>query len=323
MKYYIYQGTGTDGELTKIAEVEDKKEYTVTGLTANSTYRFAVSSYNGLRESAKSNVITVKTSAIPVQSITLAIDKTALEVGGTAKVTVTITPANEIDGAAVLTSSNPQVATIDGAGNVKAIAPGTATITAKVGEKVSNVISLTVYEALVNVANLAAKNVTANSVDLSWDWWWMQYRIRNGDQLIGTVNNKQYQVTGLTPNVAYNLSVASFNGFRESPRTSLTVKTRGIQVKVPVSLAAGTTVSLVYLEYALGLVPIETEPKGMFGGGNRQILPAKVISSANGMSTIEITNSFNLMSDGLTMKQLPDKSFGVFEGYKALYYKGD
>lgn len=147
----------------------------------------------------------------------------------------------------------------------------------------------------------------------------MQYRIRNGDQLIGTVNNKQYQVTGLTPNVAYNLSVASFNGFRESPRTSLTVKTRGIQVKVPVILAAGTTVSLVYLEYALGLVPIGTEPKGMFGGGNRQIIPAKVISSANGMSTIEITNSFNLMSDGLTMKQLPDKSFAVYDGYKALF----
>ena len=80
--------------------------------------------------------------------------------------------------------------------------------------------------------------------------------------------------------------------------------------------------SLVYLEYALGLVPIGTEPKGMFGGGNRQILPAKVINTANGMSTIEITNSFNLMSDGLTMKQLPDKSFGVFEGYKALFMKG-
>lgn len=150
----------------------------------------------------------------------------------------------------------------------------------------------------------------------------MQYRIRNGDQLISTVNNKRYQITGLTPNAAYSLSVTSFNGFRESPRASLTVKTRGIQVKVPVSLTTGATVSLVYLEYALGLVPIGTEPKGMFGGGNRQILPAKVISSANGMSTLEITNSFNLMSDGLTMKQLPDKSFGVFEGYKALYYKG-
>ncbi|MBB1063649.1 fibronectin type III domain-containing protein [Limosilactobacillus fastidiosus] len=151
----------------------------------------------------------------------------------------------------------------------------------------------------------------------------MQYRIRNGDSLIATVSARNYQVSGLTPNTSYRLSVASFNGFRESPRASLTVKTRGIQVKVPVSLTTGATVSLVYLEYALGLVPIGTEPKGMFGGGNRQILPAKVISSANGTSTLEITNSFNLMSDGLTMKQLPDKSFGVFEGYKALYYKGD
>ncbi|MFC2685362.1 MAG: Ig-like domain-containing protein [Limosilactobacillus oris] len=169
MKYYIYQGKGADGELQKVAEVTDQKTYTATGLNANSTYRFAVSSYNGLRESAKSNIITVNTSAIPVQSITLAIDKTALEVGGTAKVTVTITPANETDGAAVLTSSNTKVATVDGAGNVKAIAPGTATITAKIGEKASNVISLTVYEALVNVTNLAASNVTSNSLDLTWE----------------------------------------------------------------------------------------------------------------------------------------------------------
>ena len=169
MKFYIYQGVGTDGELQKIAEVENKKEYTVTGLTANSTYRFAVSSYNGLRESAKSNVITVKTSAIPVQSITLAIDKTALEVGGTAKVTVTITPSNETDGAAVLSSSNTDVATVDSDGNISAVGAGTADITAKIGEKVSNVINLTVYEALVNVTNLAASNVTPNSLDLSWD----------------------------------------------------------------------------------------------------------------------------------------------------------
>lgn len=148
----------------------------------------------------------------------------------------------------------------------------------------------------------------------------MQYRIRNGDQLIGTVNNKQYQVTGLTPNVAYNLSVASFNGFSESPGANLTVKTRGIQVKVPVSLTAGTTVSLVYLEYALGLVPIGAEPKGMFGGGNQQTIPAEVVSSANGMSTIEITNSFNLLSDGLTMKQIDDGSFATYQGYKALFF---
>lgn len=39
MKYYIYQGVGTDGDLQKIAEVTDKKEYTVTGLTANALSR--------------------------------------------------------------------------------------------------------------------------------------------------------------------------------------------------------------------------------------------------------------------------------------------
>lgn len=168
MKYYIYQGEGADGELKKVAEVTDKKTYTATGLKANTAYRFAVSAYNGLRESAKSNIVTVNTSAIPVQSITLAIDKTSLEVGQSAKVTVTITPTNETDGSAVLTSSNTKVATVDGSGNVKAIGAGTATITAKVGEKSSNVISLTVYEALVNVSDLTSKNVTANSVELDW-----------------------------------------------------------------------------------------------------------------------------------------------------------
>lgn len=169
MKYYIYQGTGTDGELTKIGKVEDKKSYTVTGLKAHSTYRFAVSAYNGLREAAKSNVVTVQTQAIPVQSITLAIDKTALEVGQSAKITVTITPADETDGTATLTSSDDKVATVDNDGNVKTIASGTATISAKVGEKTSNVISLTVYEALVDVTDLTSKNITTNSVDLSWN----------------------------------------------------------------------------------------------------------------------------------------------------------
>lgn len=168
MKYYIYQGVGESGELTKIAEVTDQKAYTVTGLKAKTTYRFAVSSYNGLRESAKSNIVTVATSENPVQSITIAIDKTALEVGGTAKVGVTVTPANETDGNYTLSSTTPTVATVDQSGNVKAIAPGTTTIKATVGTKTSNVVKITVYEALVNVSSLTSSNVTTNSVGLSW-----------------------------------------------------------------------------------------------------------------------------------------------------------
>lgn len=168
MKYYIYQGNGTDGELNKIAEVEDQTEYTVTGLTANTTYRFAVSEYNGLRESAKSNVVTVNTSDIPVNGVTISVDNTTLEVGGTAKVSVTITPASETEGSATLTSSNTQVATVDNSGNIRAIAPGTANITATAGGKTSNVVKITVYEAVTSITNLTATNVTATSADLSW-----------------------------------------------------------------------------------------------------------------------------------------------------------
>ena len=168
MKYYIYQGLGADGELTKIAEVTDQKTYTVTGLQAKTTYRFAVSSYNGLRESAKSNIVTVTTSEIPVQSITLAISKTSFEVGETAKITVTLTPPNQTSGTPTLASTNTKVATVDNSGNLRAVAVGTTTITATLGDKTSNMLTIQVYEALVTVTNLTSSNVTANSATLSW-----------------------------------------------------------------------------------------------------------------------------------------------------------
>lgn len=168
MKYYIYQGLGDSGELTKIAEVTDVKTYTATGLEANTKYRFAVSAYNGLRESAKSNIITVTTAEIPIATITLAIDKTSLEVGGTAKITVTVTPPNQTSGTPTLTSTNTKVATVDNSGNVRAVGVGTTTITASLAGKTSNMLTLTVYEALVNVSNLTSSNVTPNSATLSW-----------------------------------------------------------------------------------------------------------------------------------------------------------
>lgn len=136
-----------------------------------------------------------------------------------------------------------------------------------------------------------------------------------------TDRTNAYRVTGLAPNTSYNLSVAPFNGLREGPKETVTVHTRGLRVTVPVSLNPGTAVTLHYQEYSLGLVPLGTEPAGMFGGGNSQEVPAKVISSANGISTIEITTSFNLMKDNLTMKQIDDGSYAVFDGYKALYLR--
>lgn len=136
-----------------------------------------------------------------------------------------------------------------------------------------------------------------------------------------TDHSNAYRVTGLLPNTTYQFSVVSFNGLRESPKQTVTAKTRGVRVTVPIALAVGSLQTLTYLEYPLGIVPIGTEPSGFFGGGNRQILPAKVVSSDSGMSTIEITTSFNLMKDNLTMKQIDDGSFAVYDSYKALFLK--
>lgn len=145
----------------------------------------------------------------------------------------------------------------------------------------------------------------------------MQYRIRNGDKLIATVSSKSYQATGLTPNTFYTFSVTAFNGLRESAKATTTVKTRGIRVTVPTKVTG--TVNLDYQEYSLGLVPIGTEPDGMFGGGNQQTVPAKVISSGDS-SVLEITSTFNKIKDGLTMQKMSDGSFAAFDGYKALYF---
>lgn len=168
MDYYIYQKTGT-AEYEKVGTVNDVKTYTVTNLKPKTAYTFAVSSWNGLRESAKSEAITVTTSNIATTAITLAISNKALEVGGTVTATVTITPADETDGAVTYASSVPTVATVDAtSGVIKAIKAGTTDITAKSGTITSAKITVTVYEAMVAVTALKTTGTTATGTVLSW-----------------------------------------------------------------------------------------------------------------------------------------------------------
>lgn len=169
MKYYVYRGIGSSGELTKIGEVTDTKSYTDTGLQPKTIYRYAVSAYNGIRESVKSNIITVTTAEIPVSTITLSITKTSFEVGETAKITVTVTPPNQTSGTPTLASTNTKVATVDNSGNVRAVGVGTTTITASLAGKTSNMLTITVYEALVNVNDLSSSNITATGATLTWE----------------------------------------------------------------------------------------------------------------------------------------------------------
>ena len=116
----------------------------------------------------------------------------------------------------------------------------------------------------------------------------MSYRIYNGTQLLGDVNNKSTEINGLLPSKIYQLGVTNYNGNRESSKATINVKTRGIRLIIPTILTVNSTITLNYQEYSLGLVPIGTEPTGMFGGGNKRNIQAKVISVVNGKSTVEL-----------------------------------
>ncbi|MBF0843376.1 fibronectin type III domain-containing protein, partial [Streptococcus danieliae] len=54
------------------------------------------------------------------------------------------------------------------------------------------------------------------------------------------------------------------------------------------ALPVNSEVMLEYMEYPLGAVPLGTEPAGMFGGGNRKKLKARVIASSDDQSTLEL-----------------------------------
>lgn len=84
---------------------------------------------------------------IDTQSVAISADKTTLEIGETAQLTATITPA-DATGEITYESSDTAVATVDENGLVTAVAAGTATITAKFADK-SATIDITVNAASV------------------------------------------------------------------------------------------------------------------------------------------------------------------------------
>ena len=116
----------------------------------------------------------------------------------------------------------------------------------------------------------------------------MSYRIYNGTQLLGDVNNKSTGINGLLPATNYQFGVSNYDGNRESSKTTINVKTRGIRLIIPTSLTVNSIITLNYQEYSLGLVPIGTEPAGMFGGGNKRDIQAKVNSVDDGKSMVEL-----------------------------------
>lgn len=160
MIYYIYQND------QKIKEVTDVKTVTITGLAANTSYTFAVSAWNGKKESAKSNVVTVTTSTVPSTAITITITD-YMETGQSVKAVVSLAPSNTTD-TVTYTSSDNSTATVAADGTVKALKTGTVTITATTTSGQTATATIGIYEPMVTVTSLAASNTTASGTTLTW-----------------------------------------------------------------------------------------------------------------------------------------------------------
>lgn len=160
MIYYIYQND------QKIKEVTDVKTVTITGLAANTSYTFAVSAWNGKKESAKSNVVTVTTSTVPSTAITITITD-YMETGQSVKAVVSLAPSNTTD-TVTYTSSDTSIATVAADGTVKALRIGTVTITATTTSGMTATATIVIYEPMVTVTSLAASNTTASGTTLTW-----------------------------------------------------------------------------------------------------------------------------------------------------------
>ena len=145
--------------------------------------------------------VKVSESTVSVTSVTLDKDRLDLTVGGTAKLTATVLPADASDKNVTWESSDTSVATVDNDGNVKALKGGTSTVTAKAGGKSAS--------ALVDVMD-----VTPTSFDVAAE---------GGDIQVTVVTTRKYHVDskpdwvteGSVSNQVHTFRVAANEGITE------------------------------------------------------------------------------------------------------------
>lgn len=100
------------------------------------------------------------TTSSPVTSISLSTGKLSMNVGDTAKINASVTPANAANKALTFASSNAAVAKVDSTGNVTALKEGTAKITVTSSNGVKAQCSVT-----VNGANAAVGTDETETAD--------------------------------------------------------------------------------------------------------------------------------------------------------------
>lgn len=133
---------------TVLKNADNDKQATVTAVGNGTATITATASYEdndgGAKTAEKTFSVLVSTQVTAI-TVSAADNTTALDVGGTVRLTASVTPenANESEKTVTWSSDKTEIATVDSDGLVTAVKPGTATITATNGT-ISGTIDITV-----------------------------------------------------------------------------------------------------------------------------------------------------------------------------------
>ena len=165
-KYYLELTEGETGAITATVTPYNATNKTVTWSSSNPT-KAAVDQNGKVTALAEGTVdiiakagdktalcqVAVRSSSVPVESVTLDKYSLDLSVGERTTLTATVKPDNATDKTMTWSSSNPSIATVDQAGMVSALAPGSATITVMAGDRWAT-CAVTVTEGFVPVESV-------------------------------------------------------------------------------------------------------------------------------------------------------------------------
>ncbi len=215
-------------------------------------------------------VVNVKVTPIAVSSISLSQGNVTLNVGGTTKVTASVSPSNASYQGINWSSSNTSVATVDGNGNIKAIGAGTATITAT-SSAYSNIkasLSVTVNQPEPPKQPTYTGAGVAETLKNSYGWeYWDGYGTASfyGDSIIVSANlgsvypglDLYIEIPGLfndgvSGGLKQALSLILPTGWSSVHSAAMNQQAKTFQVdgrKVVIQLDGGVPIICIYAKY--------------------------------------------------------------------------
>lgn len=214
------------------------KNGTITGIpTAQGESKFTVTATNAYGSDSQELTLTIDAQInVLVTSVTLNKSILPLEVGGTAQLTVTITPDNATNQNVAWQSDDTNIATVDQNGKVTAVKAGTATITVTTadGGKTAN-CDVTVIAAATTITTQpqsvtvtegqsATFSVTATGDNLRYQW---QINSGNGWSDITGATDASYTIDRTTTAMSgnqYHCIVTGDGGETTSSAATLTVR---------------------------------------------------------------------------------------------------